>query len=288
MKQILNKKYLILFILIVSMAVYFLFRNSSKNSLEDFGKVEKVNILQRVTLSGIVRPAHKAVIVAPYAGYVKKIFVKVGEDVNVDAPLVTVVQSLTANEQVFPLRAPIKGRVVQIQKSEGEFVKYSDTSDFILRIDDLSEMYVYVNAAEIDRVKLVLNQEALVKPMALVEKSYKAIVSDLSLAASDKDRWDRSSVVEFPVVLKITNPDQDLKSGMTTLVEIITNKKENVLALRHEYIFTGDSENYVILKDGTKKKIKVGIANDEMQEIVEGLNEGDLVQKVDFSKVLEK
>lgn len=288
MNHFLNKKIILIIGLFFIAVLVFISTNDNQSKSLSIGKVEKTDILQRVSLSGVIQPSHKALIVAPYAGYVKKILVQVGDEVKIDTPLVSVVQSLTTLEQVFPLRSPIKGKVVQIRKNEGEYVRATDTMDFILRIDDLSEMFVFIEAAEIDRVKLIKNQEATVKPMALTQKTYKAVVSELSLAANEKDRWDRSSVVEFPVVLKITNPDAELKPGMSTLVEIITNKKEQVLALRHEFIFSENSENYVFLKDGQKKKINVGLANDEQQEITEGLKEGDEVQKVDFSKFLEK
>lgn len=287
MKNLFSKKiFWVAVVLGVLVCIPFVF-SSSKKSKSSLGVVEKGEIVQRVSLSGVVQPVRKALIVASYSGYVKKLFVKVGEDVKIGDPLVSVVQSLSSFEEAFPLRSPVKGRVVQIRHTEGEFVKASDTTDFILRVDDLSEMYVYVNAAEIDRVKMTVKQEAMLKPMALSEKSYKAQIVDLALAANDKDRWDRSSVVEFPITLKILNPDGDLKSGMSTLIDIITFKKDQVLTLRHEFIYAQGDENYVLLENGEKRVIKTGVSNEEKVEILEGLKEGDKVQKVDFASMLE-
>ncbi|WP_374080369.1 efflux RND transporter periplasmic adaptor subunit [Bdellovibrio bacteriovorus] len=287
MKNLFSKKaFWIVVILIVLVCIPFVL-SSSKKSTSSLGTVEKGEIVQRVSLSGVVQPVRKALIVASYSGYVKKMFVKVGQDVKIGDPLVSVVQSLSSFEEAFPLRSPVKGRVVQIRHTEGEFVKSGDTTDFILRVDDLSEMYVYVNAAEIDRVKMTVNQEAMLKPMALSEKSYKAQIVDLALAANDKDRWDRSSVVEFPITLKILNPDADLKSGMSTLIDIITFKKDQVLTLRHEFVYSQGDENYVLLENGEKRVIKIGVSNEEKIEILEGLKEGDKVQKVDFASMLE-
>lgn len=289
MKVVFNKKYILLFLVLVSwVGFYYFSKSKSKDQSAGFGKVVKQDLLQRVSLSGNVTPAHKALIIPPYSGYLKKLFVNVGDEVKVDAPLVSVVQSLSRFEEVYPLRSPIKGRVVQIRKLEGEYVKTGDSADFIMRIDDLSEMFINVNAAEIDRVKILPNQEAIVKPLSMPQKEYKAIVTELSLAANDKDRWDRSTVVEFPVVLRVTNPDEDLKSGMSALVEIITDRRPQVLTLRHEYIFSDENKNFVLLKNGQRKEIQVGQSNEEMQEVVSGLSEGELVQKVDFSKLMEK
>lgn len=287
MKNLFSKKvFWIVAVLIVLICIPFVL-SSSKKSKSSLGVVEKSEIVQRVSLSGVVQPVRKALVVASYSGYVKKMFVKVGQDVKIGDPLVSVVQSLSSFEEAFPLRSPVKGRVVQIRHTEGEFVKSGDTTDFILRVDDLSEMYVYVNAAEIDRVKMTVNQEAMLKPMALSEKSYKAQIVDLALAANDKDRWDRSSVVEFPITLRILNPDADLKSGMSTLIDIITFKKDQVLTLRHEFVYSQGDENYVLLENGEKRVIKIGVSNEEKIEILEGLKEGDKVQKVDFASMLE-
>nr|WP_295899159.1 HlyD family efflux transporter periplasmic adaptor subunit [uncultured Bdellovibrio sp.] len=287
MKNLFSKKILLIVaILAIVACVPFLF-SSGKNKKSSLGIVEKGDVIQRVSLSGIVQPVRKAVIVASYAGYVKKIFVKIGDNVKAGDPLVSVVQSLSSFEQAYPLRSPVTGRVVQIRHQEGEFVKASDVTDYILRVDDLSEMYVYVNAAEIDRVKMTVKQEALLKPMALSEKSYKAQIVDLALASNDKDRWDRSSVVEFPITLKVLNPDADLKSGMSTLIDIITFKKENVLTLRHEFIYVQGGESYVLLENGEKRIVKTGVSNEEKVEILEGVKEGEKVQKVDFASMLE-
>ncbi|WP_413291037.1 efflux RND transporter periplasmic adaptor subunit [Bdellovibrio sp. HCB337] len=260
---------------------------SAKDNKTTSGVVERGDLVQRVSLSGVVQPGHKAFVVAPYAGYVKKIYVKVGDKVKVGDPIVSVAQSLSNFEQTFPLRSPISGRVVQVRKNEGEYVKANDTTDFMVRVDDSSEMFVNVNAAEIDRVKIVENQEASLKPMALSHKSYKAKVVSLSLAANDKDRWDRSTVVEFPVTLQVTNPDAELQSGMTAVIEIITFKKEKVLMLRHEYIFTEGEQSYVLFENGKKQIVKIGATNEEKVEILEGLSEGDRVQKVDFTALAE-
>ncbi|HWU41888.1 MAG TPA: HlyD family efflux transporter periplasmic adaptor subunit, partial [Bdellovibrio sp.] len=215
MKALSNKKIILagLLGLFVAVMIWTVGHNKKKNT--SLGVVEKEDLIQQVSLSGIVEPLHKALIVAPYAGYVKKVYVQVGDMVKVGDPIVTVVQSLSNLEQAFPLRSPIAGKVVQIRHQDGEYVKTGDPTDFIVRIDDRSEIFVKANAAEIDRVRIIANQEAQLKPMALNQKSYKAKVVSLALAANDKDRWDRSTVVEYPISLKVLNPDDELQSGMS-------------------------------------------------------------------------
>lgn len=246
--------------------------------------VEKRDLVQRVTIAGIIVPARKAVITAPYSGYVQKMFVKIGDVVKKGDPLVSITQTLTTNETAFPLRAPFSGTVVQVNKAEGEYVKEGDTANFILRIDDLSTLYVDATAAEMDRTKIKNGQEAVIKASAILSKEYRGVIKELSLSAQDKDRWARSQV-EFPLKLEILNPDSRLRPGMTVLIDIIASRREEVLTLRHEYIYKEDGKHYVVRKDGKKVPVRLGLQNEESSEIVDGVEEGEQVRQVDYSEL---
>ena len=287
--MILSNKYIAPTILITTCAVglYFFSSNSSSKSNSknktDIGVVSKQDLIQRVTIAGGVTPNKKAIITAPYNGYVKKLFVKIGDSVKQGDPLVSVTPSLQSNDNPFPLRAPFSGTVVQIEKSEGEFIKEGDIKDFILRIDDTSKMFILANSPEIDRVKVKLNQEAVIKASAIINKQYKGVIRELSLASRNKDEWSRSQIVEFPIKIEITDPDELIKSGMSAVIDIITAKKENVLMLRHEFIRRDDQNYYVVLETGKRKDIQVGLQNEEGFEVVSGLAEGEKIKQVDFS-----
>ena len=250
-------------------------------------KVEKGSIVQRVTLSGNIVPARKAIITPSYNGYIKKIFVKLGQKVQEGDPLVTVSTSLAHSDQAFPLRAPFSGQVVSVNKSEGEYVQQNNLEESIIRIDDLSKRYIQGLLPELDRLKVKVGMEALVKTNALQNKSFKARVVEINFSSKDQDRWNRSSLVEFPIRLEVLDATEDLVSGLTCLVDVITAKKENILTLRHEFIHRKDEGSFVKLKSGEVRKIEVGLTNEEFVEVVSGVSEGDEVQKVDFTEMLE-
>jgi len=249
------------------------------------GEVVRKDLLQRTTFAGIVTPVKKTVITAPYNGYVKKLYVNIGDKVKQGDPLVSVVQSLQSGDNPFPLRSPLNGVVVQIEKYEGEYAKEGDPKDFILRIDDTSKLFVAANAPEIDRVKIKSGQEAIIKASAILNRSYKGIIREMSLAAREKDSWSRSQVVEFPVRIEITERDENLKSGMSVVIDVITGKKEKVLTLRHEYIRREGDAYFVKLSSGERREIKVGMQNEEGFEVDSGLQEGEKIRQVDFSEL---
>jgi multidrug efflux pump subunit AcrA (membrane-fusion protein) len=288
MKNLLSKKYVSLFvILIIAVILAFKTKTTTEKREEGVGTVVKQDLIQRVTMAGTIVPVRKTVIIAPYNGYVKKLFVKMGDQVKQGDPLVSVVQSLQNGDGSFPLRAPLDGVVVQLGKAEGEFVKEGDPKDFILRIDDNSKYRILSNVPEIDRVKLKTGQEAIIKVSPILDKSYKGIIRELSLAATQKEDFSRSQVAEFPIKIEIVDSDEKIKSGMTVVIDVITNKKEKILMLRHEFIRQDADKYFVILTNGKRKNIKVGIQNEDGFEILAGLNEGEKVKQVDFSELSE-
>ncbi|OFZ47061.1 MAG: hypothetical protein A2381_12735 [Bdellovibrionales bacterium RIFOXYB1_FULL_37_110] len=277
---------LILFPILGCVLVFWSMDHSSNSpaSSED-GIVVREDLIQRTTIAGTVVPFRKTIITAPYNGYVKRMYVKVGDTVKQGDPIVTVVQSLQSSDNVFPVRSPFDGIVVQVEKSEGEFIKEGDPKDFILRIDDLSTLYVSANSPEIDRVKVKINQEAVIRASAILNKTYKGIIKELSLAAKENEQWGRSQVVEFPIKIEILDKDETIRPGMSVIIDIVTGKKEKVLTLRHEYIHQEKDQQFVILTSGNRQNIKTGLQNEETIEIIEGLKEGDAIRKVDFTQL---
>lgn len=290
-KRIFYSLLFIIVLLLIASSIYnglFRGRLESNNEFynQNVGVVKREDLIQRITIAGVVEPKRRTLITAPYTGYVGKLLVSVGSKVKAGDPIVTVTQSLmaaNAGEKVYPMRAPFSGVVVSLGKAEGEFVKDSDPSDYIVRIDDLSKLYVAASAPELDRVKITFGQEAIVKATAILDRSYKGVIRELSLAAKERDRYEKSS--DFFARIELLNPDEKIMPGMSAVIDIITNKRTNVLTLRHEFIQKeADNSYFVTLLNGQRVPIKVGLQNEEAFEIVEGLKEGDRVQVVDFSK----
>ncbi len=285
-----KRNFLIAFavVLVLAIGLYLKLKDSNSSSAERIGKVVREDLVQRVTIAGTVEPVRTTIVAAPYDGYVKKLFVKQGQKVQAGDPILSIAQSLQAAENVFPIRAPFTGTVTQLIKNEGQFAKQNDPKEYIMRIDDLTKMYVNANAPEIDVVKIKPEFEAVIKVSAILSRNYKGIVRDISQAATQKEQWGGRSQVEYVVKIEVTDADTQLKPGMSAVVDIITNKKDAVLTLGHEFIQKENDNYFVILKDGSKKNIKVGLQNETAFEITEGLSEGQEIQQVDFLKLIEK
>lgn len=276
-------KWLVLVVVVAAGAWYFFRPNNSQTQVSQQTMiVKKGELLQRVTIAGVVESIKSTQVSAPYDGYVQKIFVKIGDKVKTNDPLISISQTLQSTESVYPIRAPFAGTVVQILKTEGQFVRQGNTNEYIVRIDDVSRLFVNASVPEIDIVKIKKGQEAIIKASPILDKSYKGVVQDISLAATLQESYNNRSQAEYLVKLEITDPDEQLKPGMSTILDIIPAKKTDVLTVPHEYIDKQDDKYFVTLKDGARREIKIGMQNESIVEVESGLSEGDELKQVDF------
>lgn len=257
-------------------------RSSARKLREN--TVTRGDLLQKVTVAGNVVPIRYSLVTAPYTGYVRKLYVNVGDTVKAGAPLVSVTQSLQSTDPVYPLRAPFSGLISQVMRLEGEFVRQDDTASYILRVDDFSKMYIDATVPEADRTKLRVGQSAVARATALGEKTYSAVIKEIAFAAKVQNSWSETQVL-FPVRLEILKTDRDLVSGLSVLVDVETAKRSNVLQVGVEFVEKKNGKFFVTLQDGSRKEVAVGIQNEEVVEIVSGLSEGDKVRQVDFSAI---
>lgn len=245
-------------------------------------KVKRETFQQIVSISGNLATARKSDIVATYNGYIKKLYVSLGQKVKQGDPLLVIVQSLQVNDEAFPIRAPIDGLVVQVNKSEGDRVDATT----ILRIEDRSKILIVGNISEVDRPRIQVGQSATVRVVPISNKVYKGVIRKMfSSPPEQKDSWNSNKSIEYPVVIEILDPDEQLQTGMSSFADIEVLNIPNVLTLRHEYIYRQKDETYVILKNGEKRNIVIGNQNDELVEIKEGLLENEEVQMVDYASL---
>jgi multidrug efflux pump subunit AcrA (membrane-fusion protein) len=276
-------------VLVVGIALWGAF-GAGANADLGIGSVKRETLEQKITIAGNIVPNRSTVVTAPFTGYVKKLFVKVGDKVKAGDPLVTMTQSLQSSENSFPLRAPFPGIVVQVGRTEGQLSHEGVVQEFILRVDDLSKLFVTASAPEIDWVKISPGQEVEIRAAAVLTRTYKGVIRELSLAAKQEEgqSWGGGSKVEYPVRLEILDPDKQLSPGMTVVVDIIAQKHENVLTLPHEFVSRDGIKYFVTMANGEKRAIEIGMQNEEAFEIKSGVKENERVKQVDFASLLKE
>lgn len=282
MSQLLRNKSTWITLGILAVVLFYFRSAATKKADSTLGEVTRGDLIQRVTIAGTVNPNRKTIISAPYAGYVKNLYVKTGQMVKAGDPIVTITQSLRGSEEeVFPMRAPFPGLVVQVLKTEGEFVETTSGYNTIVRIDDLSRIYVEASAPELEVGKLKVGLDAIFKASAILDKTYHGKVQNIALAAKEQRDWDKSRV-EFAVLMEVSDKDAQIKPGMSVVADIIIKQLNNVLTIRHEYIQKDGEKYYVTTEKGVRKQIEVGLQNEEVFEVKKGVVEGEKLKQTDF------
>lgn len=171
------------------------------------------------------------------------------------------------------LEAPFNGTVTRAFLKAGDEVS-SGTPGF--RIDDLSELFVKVNISEVDINRVRRGQAVDLSFDAVGAKNYQGEVTEVSSVGVDD-----GGGVDFEVTLKIVDPDDQVRPGMTAAVNIVVSEIKDVLIVPNRAVRLVDSQRVVyLLKDGKleETEVKVGASSDTQTQISEGnVAEDDLV-----------
>ena len=215
--------------------------------------------------------------------------------------------------------APADGTISLLNIELGERVLGTQqmTGTEILRIANLNNMEVEVDVNENDIVKVSIGDSANIEVDAYLKREFKGIVTSISNSASSTLTADQ--VTNFKVKVRILKESyQDLlegkpanfspfRPGMTATVDIITKRKENIVAVPISAVVIKDDTTSVkkdivaelekkeqeqkgtapksdkkyecvFVKVGDKAKLRVvktGIQDDTNIEIISGLKSGE-------------
>lgn len=200
------------------------------------------------------------------------------ENAEVDyAVAQTQLQQIEADYELMRLRlqnvnieAPISGVITSTPPIAGGHV---NTSTLIARITVLDSLEVVFNVPERDINKIKLGQKLLISTDAFPGRQFEGVVHHLEAAIDPQTRT-------MAVRGRVANPQLQLRPGMSARVEIVLDRKENILAVPREAIMllAGGSYVYTVQENRAKlQKVKTGVEGRERVEIVEGLREGEMV-----------
>lgn len=147
------------------------------------------------------------------------------------------------NVRLTKVLAPMDGIVSKLSVKKGERMvgTQMQSGTEMMRIADLNVMEVRVNVNENDIVRVHMGDTAVIDVDAYSsqDKEFKGLVTLIANTAKDKASAD--AITEFEVrVLILSSSYQDLvkagtrfpfRPGMTASVDILTNRKENVLSV---------------------------------------------------------
>ena len=212
--------------------------------------------------------------------------------------------------------APMSGTISSLSAELGERVVGTQqmAGTEIMRVADLSEMEVEVDVNENDIVKVAIGDSTIVEVDAYLGQEFKGVVTEISNSANSALTADQ--VTNFKVKVRILEESYDhllegkgenyspFRPGMTATVDIITNRKDDVIGvpisaivIKTDTSSTGagndasvSNERFeaVFVKQGDEAElqpVETGIQDDQNIEITSGLQTGDMVITGPYSTV---
>jgi len=171
------------------------------------------------------------------------------------------------------LLAPFSGTITEVDVSTGDLVSAGDTA---FRIDDLNSIYIDLEISEVDLTSLKVGQQATLEFDALPDKEYTGEVTEIGMIGTVSQ-----GVVNYPVTVRVTDADENIRPGMTASVTITTDQANDVLVVPNKAIHTSSGQRTVtVLFEGQQISVPVtvGLVNDSVSEVTsDQLRQGDTV-----------
>jgi multidrug efflux pump subunit AcrA (membrane-fusion protein) len=140
----------------------------------------------------------------------------------------------------------------------------------------MSSVYIDLQVSEIDVNNLKLNQPATLTFDAIPDNQYTGVVTQIGIVGTVSQ-----GVVNYPVTVRIDNPDPSVRPGMTAALSVVINQHENVLMVPNQAIrVSGNQRTVTVLFEGQQipVPVTVGLSSDTETEVTGNqLREGDEV-----------
>jgi len=204
-------------------------------------------------------------------------------------------------------RSPINGVATSVDIKVGE-TAISGTTNIagsnLITVADPSSILVEVEVDEADIANIELNQRADIYAVAFPDTALSGVVQTIATSAK---RTDRRQGLSFTVkILLDASVDVAIRPGMSCRAEIYTNMKGDTVAVPIEAVVFEDENSdeanldteqnsdslsissgsesksksiVFVMRDGqaVKREVELGISNDQLQEIISGVEVGDQV-----------
>jgi len=173
--------------------------------------------------------------------------------------------------------SPVDGVVVSRNVDVGQTVAASfQTPTLFMVAQDLDKMQIEVNVSEADIGRIKVGQDVNYTLDGYPDQTFKGKVSQVRISPTTI-----SNVVTYTIIVAVDNESGKLIPGMSANATIITNKKEDALAVPSEALrFTDEKLSggkkykeqgiWVISKNGKPERItiKTGLRDGEFTEII--------------------
>jgi membrane fusion protein, heavy metal efflux system len=188
---------------------------------------------------------------------------------------IAALEAKRAISRATPIFAPIDGTVIARKVGPGQHLR-SDAGDALFAIANLSSMWLKAQVPENNIPLVRVGQEIEVKVTALPDRVFKARIAAIDASS---DATTRRVIVRS----EIANPDGALKSEMFASFKIATGESEPAPAVPAEAVIREGDLATVWVENANeplvfqRRKVQLGMEQDDRVQIRNGLKPGELV-----------
>ncbi len=173
------------------------------------------------------------------------------------------------------LRAPIEGIITKQEAKVGEII--SINSSFISIISD-NNFKIEAYLPEVDIAKIELNNLAKVRLDAYESN----VIFEANIISINPAETIIEGVSTYKVTFYFTEEDERIKSGMTADIDILTDERQNIVAIPVRAVFSKNGNKFVRVVDFeniiSEVEIETGLRGTLGKiEITNGITEGDKI-----------
>lgn len=183
------------------------------------------------------------------------------------------VQAVGAQLAKMTLRSPLAGIVTKQDAKRGEIVSVGTP---VVSVISNNNLEIEANVSEISVGKVQVGNPVAITMDAFPGKTFNGTVTYIEPGETLVD-----GVVNFKVTIAFSEKYPELKTGLSTNLEIKTAEKVDVVKIASYAITTRDGKSYVTKKEG-KKNVETEVTtgfkgSDGFIEVLTGLTPGDVV-----------
>lgn len=182
------------------------------------------------------------------------------------------IQIEIANQQLkyADVRSPIDGVVVLKDIFEGALVS-NTMAPYVISGNDTLQIAISVTEQVINKIRKG-NELKIIIPSAKTG-FFTGKITSVSPIMDDK-------TFSYVVFIDVPNKNNLIKPGMTAKVDILIEKRENIVIAPLNSVLSEDSGKYVFTVEdnkAVKRFVDTGISNNDFVEITKGLETGDFI-----------
>ncbi len=180
-------------------------------------------------------------------------------------------QAVGAQLGKMTLRSPLTGVVTKQDAKVGQIVSVGTS---VVSVISNSNLEIEANVSEISVGKVKVGDTVLITMDAFADKTFKGTVTYIEPGETIID-----GVVNFKITIAFSEKYEEVKTGLSTNLSIITEEKTNVLRIPTYAVTKKEGKSFVTKKEG-KESVEVAVTtgfkgSDGFVEVLSGINEGD-------------